>query len=173
MVVDAKKHIIWAGDNGEGVLKIHYEFSSHTLRHQVLDYIDTSRGLSDGHIRSMLLDSKGAVWVGTRFSGVFRILENGNRVQVQNLSADTGMRCTRVTDIKEVGNKAIWIATCNGIYQYLHDSGKWKAYSTADGLQQAEVFANYISSDEKRGWAISETGVTFMQFSGKKNCHRH
>ena len=168
MAIDEKNHVIWAGDNGEGVLKIHYEFSDRTIRHQVLDYIDASRGLSDGHIRSMLLDSKGTVWVGTRFSGIFRILENGNRVQVQNLSAGAGMRCTRVTDIKEVGNNAIWMATCNGIYQYLHNSGKWKSYSTADGLQQAEVFANYISSDEKRGWAISETGVTIMQLSGKK-----
>jgi ligand-binding sensor domain-containing protein len=168
MVVDAKNHVIWAGDNVEGVLKIHYEFSGPVIRYQVQDYIDTSQGLSDGHIRSMLLDSKGTIWVGTRFSGVFRILENCSHIQVQNLSAEAGMRCTRVTDIKEVGNKAIWMATCNGIYQYLHDSGKWKAYTTADGLQQAEVFANYISSDEKRGWAVSETGVTVMQLSGKK-----
>jgi len=168
MALDEKNHVIWAGDNAEGVLKIHYEFSGRTIRHQVLDYIDTSRGLSDGNVRSMLLDSKGILWVGTRFSGVFKIVENGNRVKVQNLSAEAGMRCTRVTDIKEVGNKAIWMSTCNGIYQYPHDSGKWKAYSTADGLQQAEVFASYISSDEKRGWAISETGVTVVQFSGKK-----
>jgi len=169
MVVDAKNHVIWAGDNVEGVLKIRYEFSGPAIHYQVQDYIHTSRGLSDGHTRSMLLDSKGTVWVGTRFSGVFRILENGSHIRVQSLSAEAGMRCARVTDIKEAGNKAIWMATCNGVYQYMHDSGKWKAYTTADGLQQAEVFANYVSSDEKRSWAISETGVTVMQLSGKKD----
>jgi hypothetical protein len=169
MTVDAKNHVIWAGDNSEGLLKIHYEFSGTTLLYEVRNYIDTSGGLTDGHIRSMLLDSKGVVWVGTRFSGVFRILENGNQIQVQNISAEAGMRCTRVTDIKEVGNKSIWMASCNGIYQYMQHSGKLKAYTTADGLQQAEVFANYISSDEQHCWAVCETGVTIMQLSGKKD----
>lgn len=168
MVVDAKNQIIWAGDNAEGLLKIHYEFSGSTIHCKVLQYVDSSFGLRDGHIRSMLLASDGTVLAGTRFSGVFRISEKDNHIRVQNISSEAGMPCTRVTDIKEVGNKQIWFATCNGVYQYELHSGKWKAYTTADGLQQAEVFANYTSSDEKHCWAVSETGVTALQLSEKK-----
>jgi len=168
MVVDAKNHIVWAGDNAEGLLKIRYEFSGSSFHYEVLQYIDSSLGLRDGHIRSMLLDSEGTIWAGTRFSGVFRITENGDQIRVQNVSSEAGMPCTRVTDIKEVEKKEIWIATCNGIYQYQLHSGKWNAYTTADGLQQAEVFANYTSLDGKRSWAVSETGVTELQLSEKK-----
>jgi len=168
MVVDAKNHVLWAGDNAEGLLKIRYEFSDSTIHYQILNYIDSSFGLRDGHIRSMLLDSDGTIWAGTRFSGIFRIMEIDNQIRVQNLSSEAGMQCTRVTDIKEVGNSEIWFATCNGIYQYQLHSGKWKAYTTADGLQQAEVFANYASSDGKYCWAVSETGVTALHRSEKR-----
>ncbi len=167
MAVDAARRIIWAGDNAEGILKIKYRFENDKIIYAVEDQLTLKDGLTDMHIRSMLMDSKGNVWAGTRFGGLFRIREQEEKIKVENLTASAGLACTRVTHIKESRDGGIWIATCNGIYSYNPGSGKWQSYNSANGLQEAEVFSNFLSSNGNRCWAVSSSGVTALQFHSK------
>src|SRR4029078_10031672 len=87
----------------------------------------------------------------------------------QNLSAKAGLQCTRVTDIKEMNGKEIWLSTCNGIYRYTYDTESWQAFTTADGLPGGEVFSSYISAAEDKCWAALELGITALRISDKTN----
>jgi signal transduction histidine kinase len=95
------------------------------------------------------------------------IKENESSIEVQNLSAKAGLQCTRVTDIKEVNGKEIWLSTCNGVYRYTYDTESWQAFTTADGLQSGEVFASYISAGQNKCWAALELGITAFRVSDK------
>jgi signal transduction histidine kinase/ligand-binding sensor domain-containing protein len=167
LAIDTKRRIVWAGDNSEGILQIKYELTHNGANFKVIRYIDAGKGLTDGYIRSMLLDSQDLLWAGTRFGGIFMIKENESSIEVQNLSAKAGLQCTRVTDIKEVNGKEIWLSTCNGVYRYTYDTESWQAFTTADGLQSGEVFASYISAGQNKCWAALELGITAFRVSDK------
>ncbi|HYF32175.1 MAG TPA: two-component regulator propeller domain-containing protein [Chitinophagaceae bacterium] len=167
IALDAQNKTIWAGDNAEGLLKIKYEGTGSNTRFTLEQYIDSAAGLTDPNIRSILLDSKQRLWIGTRFGGLFNIALNKGRLQVQNVSAQAGLQCTRVTDIKETGNKEIWVSTCNGIYRYSPATTSWRSFTVADGLHSAEIFASHASPSADKCWALSETGLTVFQISDK------
>lgn len=163
LAIDAENNILWAGDNESGIYKIHYDITGNNIHYTILKRIYDAEGLTDGHIRSLFLDSKGALWCGTRFGGIFRIWEQQNKLHVQNLTAKAQLRCARVTDIREKDD-AIWLATCGGVYRYLRNTDQWQAFTAANGLMDSEVFTNYISPSTKHCWAVSTSGVTALQY---------
>jgi signal transduction histidine kinase/ligand-binding sensor domain-containing protein len=167
LAIDTKRRIVWAGDNSEGILQIKYELTQNGANFKVIRYIGADKGLTDGYIRSMLLDSKGMLWAGTRFGGIFRIKDNESDIEVHNLSAKAGLQCTRVTDIKEMDGKQIWLSTCNGVYRYTYDTERWQAFTTAEGLHSGEVFSSYVSPAQDKCWSASELGITAFRISAK------
>ncbi|HYE55484.1 MAG TPA: two-component regulator propeller domain-containing protein [Chitinophagaceae bacterium] len=164
MAIDTKNNIIWAGDNAEGLYKIQYRFTGDGLSHTVLRHIHTRDGLTDGHIRSLLLDSKGMLWCGTRFGGLFRLHEQQGKLHIEDLTAQAQLGCARVTSIKEENAGAIWIATCGGIYRYVRSTGQWEAFTAASGLMDSEIFTTHITPGTKHCWALSTSGVTALQY---------
>lgn len=163
LAIDAENNIIWAGDNESGVYKLRYNIAGNTIQYKILTRIDGAKGLTDGHIRSLLLDSTGTLWCGTRFGGIFRIWQQQNKLHVQNLTAKAQLRCARITDIREKDD-AIWLATCGGVYRYMRNTDQWQAFTAANGLMDSEVFTNYISPSTKHCWAVSTSGVTALQY---------
>jgi ligand-binding sensor domain-containing protein len=165
MVIDTTNTVLWIGENGEGIYKILYTFTPAGISYTIKSTIHTKEGLTDGNIRSLLLDSRNTLWTGTRFAGIFCIREEPGKVNVQNFTSNAGLSCLRVTDIKEDDEQNIWIATCSGIYRYRRDADQWQWFNSANGLMDAEVYAQYVSSHAKKVWALSPSGITVLNYS--------
>ena len=164
MMVDPANAAIWIGENGNGIYKINYSLEESGITYAIAATIHRKEGLTDGNIRSLLLDSRNTIWAGTRFGGVFRIHESDGKYEVKNLTTEADLACSRVTDIKEDADHNLWIATCSGVYRYRRDQDDWHAFTTSNGLMDAEVYAHYISSETKRVWAVSPSGITALQY---------
>ncbi|HEX6192154.1 MAG TPA: triple tyrosine motif-containing protein, partial [Chitinophagaceae bacterium] len=167
MAVDPNTKTIWAGDNDFGLMKIRYDGTGEATHFKVERYINASNGLTDPHTRSILLDSKNDLWIGTRFGGLFRLRTTDERLPVQNISAQAGLQCTRVTDIREDSNNELWVSTCNGVYRYSRSAANWHSFNTADGLHASEIFSTYASPSANKCWSLSETGLTVFEISDK------
>ncbi|MGZ5191858.1 MAG: ligand-binding sensor domain-containing protein, partial [Flavisolibacter sp.] len=165
LALDTLNNILWAGDNEFGIYKYRYQIKADTISYVMERLISAADGLTDGHIRSLLLDSKGTLWAGTRFGGIFRIREQDGKFKVENLTKKANLTCARVTDIKEDGEQSIWIATCNGVYRYQFNTDRWQTYNTATGLLDSEVFTNFVSSKNQTSYSVSSSGVTASKFS--------
>lgn len=160
MAVDEETKTMWVGDNDQGLIQLGYDERDGKFVYKVLRYVTTKNGLSDNYIRSILIDHKKNVWVGTRFGGIYKINVSGNAVSVNNCNAEAELACTRISQITEKDTSSIWFATCNGVYEYRFKENKWHHYNTSNGLLNAEVYSCEIDRKRKMIWALTAQGVT-------------
>ena len=161
IVADYKKNILWLGDNALGVAKVSFRMKDgNTNDFKIEKLIGPSQGLKDSYVRSMLMDHNGDLWIGTRAGGVYKINTSTNEEKVEEVSPPSGFTCSRITAIVEEADKAIWIASCDGIYRFSLSDKQWRHYGVSDGLLSAEVFHLAVDADKQQIWAMTETGVT-------------
>ena len=167
ITIDEASKSLWVGMNSAGVLEIKYEYQADgSLKYTEGRSVTGKDGLKDFYIRSILFDEKNNLWVGTRFGGIYKLVMKGNELEVIDCNEASGITCTRVTDIAAENNKAVWFATCNGIYRYHHQTQKWTHYNTSDGLLNAEVFSIAVDARNDVIWALTAQGLTRMKING-------
>jgi len=166
IVADYKKNLLWLGDNAIGVAKASFQMKDGIARDLKIEkLIGPPQGLKDPYVRSMLMDHNGDLWVGTRAGGVYKIKTSTNEEKVEEVAPPSGFTCSRITAIAEEGDKAIWIASCDGIYRFSPSDKQWRHYTVSDGLLSAEVFHLAVDGERQQVWAMTETGVTRIDLS--------
>lgn len=162
IAIDENSHAIWLGDNNTGVIRLQYRIRRDSS-YQFLNtkYISTSEGLTDNYVRSIYVDTKRNVWLGTRYGGIFRINNgDGDHFKVINCSETAHLACTRVTSIAEEDSTAVWFATCDGVYRYSLNNSMWRHYNASNGLLNNEIYSISVDSKNKILWALSAQGIT-------------
>ena len=164
IAVDETKKTIWVGDNAGGIIKISYQPSGNKFIYRVTGHFDQQHGLSDTYIRSLYLDSRKNLWVGSRLGGIY-VVNTGDDKPISFRQITTaGISCTRVTDIAGEHDKAIWFATCEGLLRYSVQNKNWQKYGVNEGLLGAEVFSLAIDKFNQKVSAVSTEGVTYLNF---------
>jgi ligand-binding sensor domain-containing protein len=160
------KKEIWVGRNTGGLIKINFENQGNKYTYAIIDRLGTREGLTDLSIRSLLMDSKENLWIGTRLGGIFlmRANEKGAHV-IKPFGSENGIGCARVTDISEEKGKAVWFATCDGISRFSLISQTWHRFTVSDGLLAAEIFAIGLDTSRQHVWGISAQGVTDIHYA--------
>lgn len=165
MAIDTVRSELWLGDNTSGVLRVAYSFENTSVKYKVLDHFDNSHGLTDTYIRSLLFDSKNNLWIGTRLGGIFRLRRDAsNNYRFTHYGSGNGISCTRVADIAEEKSRAVWFATCDGVFRFSLETEKWESYNVGDGLLGSEVFGLAIDPAAGQVWAVSGQGITSMRY---------
>ena len=165
IAVHPTKKEIWAGRNAKGLLRINYEMDGNTFHYTITDRIDVRDGLTDPSIRSLLMDTKENLWVGTRLGGIFRLRNKAQGgYSIQHYGDKDGITCGRVTDISEEKVKAVWFATCDGIFKYAFANETWQRFSVGEGLLAAEIFYIDLDVTGQHVWGASGQGVTDLGF---------
>lgn len=84
------KNYLLTGEHNNGIALYQWSMRNDSLQLQLLDYIDKSPtpGIPDPTtIRSLIVDSEGMLWAGTRSHGIFRFAIRNNKLQlVQHVS---------------------------------------------------------------------------------------
>lgn len=160
MALDESSKTLWIGDNALGLVEIKYEQQPDgSMRYTKGRVVTSKEGLGDMYIRSLLVDHKKNLWIGTRSGGIFRMSIDGP-IKIENLNTVSGITCTRVTDMVAESQKAIWFATCNGIYRFRYEDNNWTHFGTGDGLLNAEVFNLAVDAKNDFVWALTSQGLT-------------
>ncbi|HUR10016.1 MAG TPA: two-component regulator propeller domain-containing protein [Flavitalea sp.] len=161
MTIDTMSHDLWLGENQNGIFRIHYEQQRDgKFLYSLMDHISAAQGLKDTYIRSILLDSKNNLWVGSRVGGIYKIKKNQGGYVISEFNSRTGVDCSRVPAIIEEKDKAIWFGTNNGVYRYGLADSNWEHFSVSDGLLAAEVFSIAFDPAKQELWALTVEGVT-------------
>ncbi|HLW06191.1 MAG TPA: two-component regulator propeller domain-containing protein [Marinilabiliaceae bacterium] len=113
------------------------------------DHFNTSRGLSQNTVTSILCDSKGFLWVGTN-NGLNRYDGNKFRVYINEENGVQNFTHNRITHIWEDAKGFIWFETHDGHYHYF------------DPVREVfESLSGYFSDDESYHTLFSD----FLQYS--------
>ncbi|HYF30357.1 MAG TPA: two-component regulator propeller domain-containing protein [Chitinophagaceae bacterium] len=165
-----QKQEIWLGKNAGGLLKVSYNLEGDKYSCSVTERLDESNGLTDGSIRSLAMDTKENLWIGTRLRGIFRMRSNAQGKYVfQHYGADNGISCSRVTDIVEEEGKAVWFATCDGIFKFSFEGERWQHFGAGDGLLSAEIFALALDAGNNHILGVSGQGITDIYYASDTN----
>lgn len=81
------------------------------------------------YITALAEDAQGAIWVGTRGSGVFRVEPDHTRYAFLR-----DIPCRDVSAIVKDRNDDIWISSYNGLFKYSLRTGNVNTFQTVDGI---------------------------------------
>ena len=89
------------------------------------EQLNTNHGITEGHILSILRDSKGYLWIGT-FNGLHRY--NGYEFEVFTSVDSVGLLNSTIYDIFEDSNGKLWFATNFGLSTYEVETGMFRTF---------------------------------------------
>lgn len=131
-------------------------------------HISSSQGLSNSTIESILQDSRGFIWVGTRdglnrYDGANMLVFRNNRQDSNSLSDDF------ITSMYEDEQQSIWIGTRNGLNIFNPLSNRFTRLANMPGattLQDAPIATLY---GNKKGhiWVSTTEGHLYTYHQGK------
>ncbi|RJG15130.1 hybrid sensor histidine kinase/response regulator [Massilia cavernae] len=119
-----------------------------------LDLMDRARGtfrhfrhdpnktgsLSHDEVHYLLEDSKGTVWVGTA-GGLNRMnIDARGEVSFRRYTVGDGMADDAIAAILEDSAGYLWMSTNTGISRFDPGTGKWRNYSSVDGITEGAFF---------------------------------
>jgi ligand-binding sensor domain-containing protein/two-component sensor histidine kinase len=119
-------------------------------------------------VQAILADSHGALWVGTRASGLYRRSPGG---RVEHYTTQQGLPGNRVEALLEDREGRLWVGTADGLGELVatRDPDRpviARRYTTNDGLPTNWIASLFQSADGKL-WMGTEPGlVEFLPSSG-------
>lgn len=156
------KGIIWIGTYSKGLH--YYNPKENKFYHCDFDFF-AKKGLTDGDIRKVLVDSKDVIWLGST-QGLFRVTHDANfNFTVESLKnkmmKDKNMQKTQtVLSLYESTNNQIWIGTDGaGLFSYNPKNDKFDWYYNLKGLTEKSV-ASIIQDNAGALWISGKAGIT-------------
>lgn len=117
--------ILWVGTHSKGLYRIRFQemedvkLSNHTRI-----------SLPDSMIRSIYKDKKGILWIGTRYNGVYNLIEEKNGLyHVEQIDKRHGLISNWVKVITEDKNHNIWIGSNTGVDKLLENKKGWRIFN--------------------------------------------
>ena len=114
----------------------------------------------DTRVRDLLIDKKGAIWLGTRL-GLCRLKDN----QMVVYTEKEGLSNVVITSLLEDSKGKIWIGTYNGGVMTFDGKG-FTYYTTKEGLLSNHV-KSMIEDREGNVWIGTEKGLCLMRLREK------
>ena len=145
----------WFGLWGEGVL--YWDPQTATVK----SYLQQVLASSVGDAVQGLLVQKGNVWIGTRYSGLFRLDRQTDQLTSSGQLSNAGLvlPSADVQCVEQGPNQSILICTANGLVWYDPIRQQQQVYNRHHGLSGDNIVGAY--ADQKQNiWLLSAKGLT-------------
>ncbi len=131
---------IWIAshDNGFFITKMHEK--------KLVNATEKFTNLPDTKGISLLEDSRGRMWLGTEFYGLF--YKDADQDQFNQLTRVDGLPSNDICSMLEDKNGSIWIATNHGLSRFDYTTGRFNNYFIGDGLSGDEFNFNAFFLDD-------------------------
>jgi len=119
-------------------------------------------GVAQSQVYSLLQDSRGYLWMGTRGGGITCF----DGVNFKTYTVKDGLVNNYISCIKEDSKNNLWIGTINGLSHY--NGLEFKNFKLAG--DSAQITINNIAFDKKgRKWLATNVGILFLDDKGVTN----
>lgn len=156
------KGTIWIGSFLKGL-------HSYDLKTQKFNYYQsksfTDKKIIYSNIRSVFVDYKDQIWLGTT-RGLFKVINDGKNSNVFSIKEiipndlNITKRLTSILSLYEDSNHNLWIGTDgDGLFQYNLENKKIKGFGKEAGLSQ-ETVASIIQSKDGSLWVGGNKGLS-------------
>jgi len=164
-MISSKNGYVWIGTWERGLYRA--KFNSQTKNFTEIFHF---KQLPDEHIRSIAEDSKGNIWVGTRYKGVLRITETSkDQFNILHFDQQNGLTSNWIRDaaFDEQGN--VWLATTSGVDKLIKKNNDYSVfnYSKIINLITSTNFITIVGN--KRLLCSTMNGVFQLTDAGLEN----
>lgn len=128
------------------------------LRERLFKCFQPTDGLPSVEPRSLFVDSRGWLWIGTRYNGV-SITKNPNDEQPQFFNYSEELPSNTVWSITEDGFGRMYFGTERGVARFDIQKNRWRNFNSKNGLNGDRIYA--LTTDSKGNiWISTYSGLT-------------
>ncbi|NGM64545.1 hybrid sensor histidine kinase/response regulator transcription factor [Sphingobacterium sp. SGR-19] len=140
--------------------------SKFNRRHKEIETYDLSSVLTEQHVWTIFIDSKGQIWAGTEGAGIFIFSEahEGQLKLIRRLhhgsQTATSLSDNRIYSIFEDRENQIWIGTGNGLDCYAPQTDSVKQFAQLGSLWPKGTIAGVTEDNNGFIWASHKQGIS-------------
>ena len=143
---------LWIGSYNSGTFR--YNPQNHQICHfQPSDKVGSIKG---NHVFQIFQDSQKRIWVATNGGGL--CLFQPKTLTFKNWTINDGLPNNTIKGILEDKHQNLWLATNDGLSNFIIKSNSFKNYSRADGLQGSEFLINAYAQNKSGEMFFGGTG---------------
>lgn len=160
---DQGRMVLWIGFENGVINQLNYK----TLNiKKIINPLVDSSNLIREHVKSLCVDKKGILWIGTNGAGFYRMDNDGNFKKYYRNLADENLKkpANTITVIFEDSKQRLWLGT-DGNHIELFDRDKEEFYNfgydlSADDLKRKGKIRSIIEDRRGKIWAATYGGLT-------------
>ena len=152
---------VWIASNGNGISK--FTINGKRIANYRTDWQNRNRTLVTNWIRSIYIDKKNMVWVGT-VTGI--TIFDPSKEDYKNINKD-GEEDLTVYSFCEDGDGNMWVGTTLGLKKYNPESHSFKTFTIADGLPD-NIINGILKDDNNNLWISTNNGLCAFNYKTEK-----
>lgn len=174
LLLDAKG-FLWIGTWDNGLYRIHYEKLKNNSGTNPVSFSvdDFSYLLPDRNIRCLFEDSKRDLWVGTRYGGLFHLINdlNNNRAPFvkQHFDLRQGLMSNFIRAIAEDKKSSIWIGSDLGIDKLVPSDTSFRIFNFSRINNYFAPVNAILPVDDHYLWLTTANGLANIIDGGIEN----
>ena len=119
---------IWLASMESGLYKIKWRRNKDSISFSLTDSL--THELPDKHVRCLFKDRANELWMGTRYKGVVRLLEDGNGKRVlQTYQTTQGLSSNFARTINRDKKGNIWVGTSQGLDKLIASGDHYRIFN--------------------------------------------
>jgi ligand-binding sensor domain-containing protein/two-component sensor histidine kinase len=154
MLLD-KDNCLWASTWQNGIFRIKYNFINNKFT-----IIKTEHFLINEHIRNLFQDSKGNIWAGTRYEGVYKsAINKAGDFTFTNFNQSSGLTSNFIKGVREDEHGNFWVAFYQGIDKLIPEGENFRIFNFS---RINNYFASIIgieTDDNHSLWLATNEGL--------------
>ncbi|HZV69916.1 MAG TPA: two-component regulator propeller domain-containing protein [Saprospiraceae bacterium] len=158
MAYDTDKGI-WVGSLNKGLFRI--KLKKNSAGQSAFEWLDANKYLPEKTIRSLHADSKGNIWVGTRYSGLVQLRKDssGNGYATRVFNRNDGFISDFIKSIDSDEESNIWVGTSAGIEKLIPTGEDYRVFSFSRVLNYFAVVQKIVVGPGHTLWCTTTSGV--------------
>lgn len=117
-IIQALNNNYWIACSGEGLHQLNFNTKA------IQFYISSDENKLNSYEKSLCLDKKGVLWIGTCGSGLYQYKDGAFKHYSAAFSDSNLISHNRITDVEIDANQNLWVATDGGGLNYLNKQSK-------------------------------------------------
>lgn len=159
MVLFDRNRFMWVGTWQNGLVRFRYEVANDHIK-----ILETKVFLPGKGVRALYEDSKGVLWAGTRYHGLFSLKRNNNdKYDVINFNQENGLTSNFIKGIREDGRGNYWIVFFQGLDKLIFEHNKFRIFNFSSVTNFFTSVVGAETDENKSLWLATEEGIVKVE----------